>query len=156
MEGMGGKMKGEVRRINGKRVATTEYRAWQMMKNRCTNKRSRDWPYYGGRGITFTARWNNFEVFLADMGRKPDPKLTLERIDNDLPYAKWNCVWATRRAQSRNRGYYNKLNAQQAEEIRNLYASGSYYQYELADIYDITQAHVSQIVRNVCWERGDK
>ena len=144
-------VKGEVKQINGKRVATTEYRTWQSMKNRCTNKRSKDWPYYGGRGITFDARWNNFDAFIADMGRKPYPWMTLERINNDASYNAQNCVWATRRMQSRNRGRYNVLNEIRAAEIRTLYATGKYYQHELADIYGITQAHVSQIVRGVCW-----
>lgn len=125
-----------------------------MMKNRCTNKRCKDYWRYGGRGIRFDSQWVLFDNFLADMGRKPNPKMTLERIDNDEPYSKNNCEWATRQQQSRNRGYYNVLDLDRVEQIRKQYASGDYLQYELAELYGITQAHVSQIVRNVCWKGG--
>src|SRR5262245_29660855 len=110
-----------------------------MMKNRCLNKKAMDYFYYGARGITVDPRWLQFENFLADMGRKPDPKMTLERIDNDDNYTKTNCIWATREQQACNRGAYNVMDRERAEEIRRKYATGRYYQYELADIFGITQ-----------------
>lgn len=97
---------GEVKHINGKRVATPEYRSWQMMKNRCLNKKAADYAYYGGRGIQVCAEWAaSFTRFLEDMGRRLDPALTLERRDVDGNYTPDNCYWATRKEQSRNRKY---------------------------------------------------
>lgn len=103
---MPAKLHGEVRHVNGRRVASPEYRSWQMMKNRCTNPNARDYAYYGGRGIKIYAKWlRSFDAFLADMGRRPAPEYTLERRDVNKNYTPANCYWATRKVQSRNRTY---------------------------------------------------
>lgn len=97
---------GEVQRINGKRIATPEYRSWQMMKNRCHNPKARDYAYYGGRGISVCKRWrDSYANFLADMGRRPTPMHTLDRKNNAKNYTPGNCRWATREEQARNRPY---------------------------------------------------
>jgi hypothetical protein len=58
-----------------------EYRCWDAMKDRCSRPAAGEYHRYGGRGITVCERWNTFENFLADMGRKPSPKHTLDRIN---------------------------------------------------------------------------
>src|SRR6187399_2257230 len=47
---------------------TPTYTVWANMIQRCTDPKSKDFPYYGGRGITVTKQWRKFENFLADMG----------------------------------------------------------------------------------------
>lgn len=94
--------------INGKRVASGEYRSWQMMKNRCLNPKADDYAYYGARGVTVCAAWMDFDAFLADMGPRPSAALTLERRDTEQGYSPANCYWASRKEQARNRRFIKR------------------------------------------------
>lgn len=94
---------GHLLRDGGRVKPTAEYWAWGAMKRRCSET-SQDRKHYYDRGITVCDRWlHSYENFLADMGRKPSPKLTLERKDNDLGYSPDNCIWDTVKNQSINR-----------------------------------------------------
>jgi hypothetical protein len=81
---------------------TAEYRIWSSMKSRCCLPTNRAFHWYGGRGITVCDRWMKFENFLADMGRRPSAKHSLDRADNDKGYAPGNCRWATQKEQTNN------------------------------------------------------
>ena len=84
-----------------------EYMAWCNMRYRCDNPANSAYDDYGGRGITYDPVWKDFLVFINDMDRKPPPHpvegiYTLERLNNDGPYCKANCIWATRQTQNNN------------------------------------------------------
>lgn len=83
---------------------TKEFAAWRGMIRRCYDKRCRDYPGYGGRGIKVCLRWRkSFSNFLADVGLAPSPKYELERNNNDGNYEPDNVRWATHKEQCRNR-----------------------------------------------------
>ena len=81
---------------------TPEYSTWSKMKYRCSNPRAAGYENYGGRGIKICKRWQKFENFLADMGRRPGDGYSLERINSNGDYRPSNCVWATKEAQMNN------------------------------------------------------
>lgn len=78
-----------------------EYISYHEARKRCQNPKVIRYPQYGGRGIEF--RFESFEEFLAELGRKPSPQHSLNRIDNDGHYEKGNVEWATAESQSRNK-----------------------------------------------------
>jgi len=83
---------------------TPEYRTWASMIQRCTNPNVKGYKYYGGRGIAVCKRWRkSFTNFLTDMGERPSPKHTIDRIDGDGNYEPSNSRWTTQIVQQNNR-----------------------------------------------------
>jgi hypothetical protein len=85
------------------RTGTSEHRAWVNMLQRCENPNHKSYKNYGGRGIAVCERWHDFQAFVADVGPRPSPSLSLDRIDNDGGYEPGNVRWATRSEQNSNR-----------------------------------------------------
>lgn len=94
----------EVRVTHGfsrKGKVSPEYRAYHHAKDRCRNPKDKGFKYYGGRRIEF--RFQNFEEFIAEVGKRPSKRHSLDRKNNDGHYEIGNVRWVTRPTQMKNR-----------------------------------------------------
>lgn len=83
---------------------TKEHKTWVGIKQRCLNKNCRDYKDYGGRGITVCDRWvESFQNFLDDIGKKPSPEYSIERVDVDKGYEPGNVKWIPMNQQALNK-----------------------------------------------------
>jgi len=83
---------------------TKEYRAWTGCIKRCYDEKCAQYKNYGDRGISVSDRWRiSIFNFIEDMGLCPDPKFSLDRVDNNGNYEKDNCRWASNSQQCNNR-----------------------------------------------------
>jgi hypothetical protein len=116
-----------------------EYRAWGSMIARCTNPRVNNFGDYGGRGITVCPRWRaSYEDFLADVGSRPGPEYSLDRIDVNGHYEPHNVRWATRGVQNRNRRNTLVVSADRLEHLATRIRQGE--QIILADLQRVVIA----------------
>jgi len=135
---------------------TPEYKTWGAMKERCYNKNNKDYPRYGGRGITIYERWkNSFMAFYEDMGDRPFPEAELDRRENDEGYSKDNCRWVTPSVNSRNRST-TKLNINLANEIRSRYDNEKISYRKLGLIYQVSNSIINDILNNKIWKEEVK
>ncbi len=123
-----------------------EFNSWMGMRKRCFNPANKRYKDYGGRGITICARWmDSFLNFLEDMGEKPSPQHSLDRIDNNGNYEPSNCRWATRIEQARNKRNnkilsFEDLNLTVSEWAERLHVSKSFLFGRLKNGWTIQRA----------------
>lgn len=89
---------------------TRFYGIWNAMKQRCSNPNNCEYMNYGGRGITYDPKWEDFLGFYDDMYTSycvhsemyGETRTSIDRIDPNKNYCKDNCTWATPLEQSNN------------------------------------------------------
>jgi hypothetical protein len=130
-------------------TGSPEWRAWRKMRDRCHNSNMKCWKNYGGRGIGIVPEWNDYSQFLADMGRKPNPKLSLERLRVNEEYGPTNCIWADWTTQQRNKRSV-KLSMKKALAIRARRDKGETYA-SLGRDYGCTPENIMRVVKEETW-----
>lgn len=145
----------------------TTYIAWCNMKARCDNPNNDNYMYYGGRGITYDPTWKHYKNFLRDMGHKPEriDSLSLDRIDNDGPYSKDNCRWATKAEQMSNKRQHKgdthksaKLSAAKVVLIKALLRAANpriapyYIHTVIGDVFGVNRRSIFSIQSGRNWK----
>jgi hypothetical protein len=125
----------------------SEYATWKSIRQRCTNPNNKDYPHYGGKGVSICERWSDFANFFSDMGERPSDKHSIDRIDNDGNYEPNNCRWASQLVQQNNKSRNGPavLDHETAKKIRELYARG-WKQVALADLFMVHKQTINDIV----------
>ena len=125
---------------------TPIYKTWADMKYRCRTRTSPFYYSYGGRGITYINRWENFTNFLLDMGNKP-VGYSLERKNVNGKYSKRNCIWIPKCEQMRNRRT-SRLTWEKVRAIRKAIGSNII----IAKRYKVDPSTISRILSNTRWK----
>lgn len=126
------------------------YRTWEHMIERCENKRCKSYRLYGARGIKVCERWrNSYDDFCRDMGPRPSPFHSLDRIDSNGNYEPNNCRWATIQQQNRNTSK-NVLDEESVRQIKCLFRMGIPMRW-IAQTFKIGHSTVSHVVRGRSW-----
>jgi hypothetical protein len=126
--------------------ASPEWQTWNAMLVRCSSPGAANYQIYGGRGIKVCDRWRDgFEAFLADMGPRPSPKHSLDRIDPNGNYEPGNCRWATAKEQAFNRRN-NKLEPHEQGQIAWLARDGRPHA-AIAAFFGISTRYVRKLMK---------
>lgn len=116
-------------------------------KQRCSNPNSIGYSNYGGRGIEFKfpALKPAIEWVLDNLGARPSPFHSIDRIDNNRGYEVGNLRWASRTEQARNKRMYKRT--KNGARIRELKEYRPDLTYETLRLW-ITQGYTNEYILN--------
>ena len=146
---MKNKILSQARTIHGYK-GTRLYNIWAHIKQRVLNPNNKDYPNYGGRGITICNEWLEFTPFRDwALSNEYSDNLVIDREDPNGNYEPSNCRWVTIEESNRNRT--NTITMKIANEIRDLDSTGNYTQKELALLYKMSPQNISRIIKKQRW-----
>jgi hypothetical protein len=127
------------------------YWTWASMKKRCYYSGCPYYHLYGGRGIKVCSRWlNSFTNFISDVGDRPSPGYSLDRIDNDGDYEPENIRWATPATQSR-KNKNAKLTLEKSKLIREAHMRGA-SKAALAREFEVSETAIYDVIYGLTWK----
>lgn len=88
---------------HGESHKSPEYYIWKSMRQRCNDPNSISHKDYGARGIKVCKRWDDYKLFIEDIGRRPTPKHQIDRINVNGDYEPGNCRWITQTENANNK-----------------------------------------------------
>ena len=128
---------------------------WHGMLSRCEDPRHVAYKNYGGRGILICKSWHSFESFKEwAIESEYNPRLTIDRIDNDSNYCPGNCQWITKTENGR-KGRHVKLDKEKVALIKNM-LNTSIKQYEIAEMFNVAGSVISRIKHGTRWDDKPK
>ena len=132
---------------------TKLYDVWGSMKQRILNPKTKSYKDYGGRGITICPEWTNDYTKFKDWSLSNGYAEGLEiHRENDGNYEPNSCKWVTSTENMRDTRRMKIKSIEEANKIRALYATGNYSMRALAKKYNITSAHISNIINYKSWK----
>ena len=99
----------------GRSKERPEYSCWLSMRSRCNSKNNSAYKNYGGRGIIVCDEWKHFENFLRDVGPRPSPSYSIDRINVNGNYEPGNVRWIIAKEQNKNKR--NSVNIEYNGEV---------------------------------------
>lgn len=145
------KRKGTADRDKDNRSKHPLHKVWEGMIKRCSIPSSGNYEYYGARGIKVCDRWrNDFWAFVSDMGERPTPLHTIERINGNKDYEPGNCCWALQRQQARNKRNV-KLSEDTVRQIKARHKRGERC-FEIAKSLDLHYQTVNSVLVGKSWK----
>lgn len=127
----------------------SEYATWTMIRQRCLNRKCRDYRRYGRRGIRIARRWESFEAFLEDMGPRPKGHVLVRR-NPDASFTPSSCSWEPPAVRQRRRST-NRLTEKDAARIRAKNKAGT-RRADLARQYGVSLSHICYIIAGTRWK----